>query len=90
MIKVTKTKYQSVLRFFTVLFILPIFLISCKGPDGKFKLPGSDARKFPADPELRVKKNLEEVEALDLMTLLVVQKAGCLILQVPMNCGELL
>ena len=60
MIKVTKTKYQSVLRFFTILFILPIFLISCKGPDGKFKLPGSDARKFPADPELRVKKNLEE------------------------------
>ena len=60
MIKVTKTKYQSVLRIFTILFILPIFLISCKGPDGKFKLPGSDARKFPADPELRVKKNLEE------------------------------
>jgi hypothetical protein len=24
------------------------------------KLPGADARKFPADPELRVKKNLEE------------------------------
>ena len=56
----TKTKYQSFLRIFTILFILPIFLISCKGPDGKFKLPGGDARKFPADPELRVKKNLEE------------------------------
>ena len=24
------------------------------------KLPGADARKFPADPKLRVKKNLEE------------------------------
>ena len=30
-------------------------LISCNG-----KLPGADARKFPADPKLRVKKNLEE------------------------------
>jgi len=30
-------------------------LISCNG-----KLPGGDARKFPSDPKLRVKKNLEE------------------------------
>tara|TARA_B110000008_G_C16805671_1_gene498578 strand:- start:172 stop:648 length:477 start_codon:yes stop_codon:yes gene_type:complete len=29
------------------------------GPDGKRKF-GGDARKFPDDPELRVKKNLEE------------------------------
>ena len=35
-------------------------LISCKGPDGKFKLPGADARKYPANPEDRIKKNLEE------------------------------
>ena len=51
------------LRFFkNCLFILVIstFILSCKGPDGKFKIPGSDARKFPADPKLRVKKNLEE------------------------------
>jgi hypothetical protein len=34
-------------------------LASCKGPDGKRKF-GADARKFPDDPELRVKKNLEE------------------------------
>ena len=49
---------------FTKLFIYSIIFsllfISCKGPDGKFKLPGGDARKFPADPALRVKKNLEE------------------------------
>ena len=36
--------------------ILLLLLTSCKGG----KLPGGDARKFPADPELRVKKNLEE------------------------------
>ena len=35
--------------------ILAIFLNSCNG-----KLPGGDARKFPDDPALRVKKNLEE------------------------------
>jgi len=45
-------------KFFKILLlttILGIFLNSCNG-----KLPGGDARKFPDDPELRVKKNLEE------------------------------
>ena len=37
-------------------FVLVIFLTSCKNG----KLPGGDARKFPDDPKLRVKKNLEE------------------------------
>ena len=36
--------------------ILVIFLTSCKNG----KLPGGDARKFPDDPKLRIKKNLEE------------------------------
>jgi hypothetical protein len=36
--------------------ILIVFLASCKNG----KLPGGDARKFPDDPKLRVKKNLEE------------------------------
>ena len=35
--------------------ILIFVLNSCNG-----KLPGADARKFPDDPKLRVKKNLEE------------------------------
>ena len=36
--------------------LLGLFLLnSCNG-----KLPGGDARKFPDDPALRVKKNLEE------------------------------
>ena len=35
--------------------IIPMFLASCNG-----KLPGGDARKFPANPEERVKQNLEQ------------------------------
>ena len=41
------------------ILILAISLASCKGPDGKRKF-GADARKFPDDPKLRVKKNMEE------------------------------
>jgi len=37
------------------LFLSSIILNSCAGG-----LPGADARKFPDDPKLRVKKNLEE------------------------------
>ena len=53
----SKTKF---LKFFVFLLILPLLLNSCKSPDGKFKLPGGDARKFPADPAERVKQNLAE------------------------------
>ena len=41
---------------FLLTIILVVFLTSCKNG----KLPGGDARKFPDDPALRVKKNLEE------------------------------
>jgi hypothetical protein len=47
-----KTNNFKILSFITILSFL---LFGCNG-----KLPGGDARKFPADPELRVKKNLEE------------------------------
>ena len=47
------------LKKIIVLLIITTTLISCKGPDGKRKF-GADARKFPDDPALRVKKNLEE------------------------------
>ena len=43
-----------------ILLILPFIFLSCKGPDGKFKLPGGDARKTPADPAKRVEQNLQE------------------------------
>ena len=44
----------------TLLLIVPLFLFACKGPDGKFKLPGGDARKTPADPAKRVEQNIKE------------------------------
>ena len=58
-----KNNYLKNFRFFKFLlliFTISFMISSCKGPDGKFKIPGGDARKFPADPALRVKKNLEE------------------------------
>ncbi len=53
-------KISKILKLFIIVIILPILLISCKSPDGKFKLPGGDARKFPADPKKRVEQNLKE------------------------------
>ena len=50
-------------KFFNLsvlVLIIPIILSSCKSPDGKFKLPGGDARKFPADPAKRVEQNLKQ------------------------------
>jgi hypothetical protein len=41
------------------ILIMAISLTSCVGPDGKRKF-GSDARKNPDNPELRVKNNLEQ------------------------------
>ena len=51
------TYYKKILILF---IILPFLLLSCKGPDGKFKLPGGDARKTPADPAKRVEQNIKE------------------------------
>ena len=59
-IKNINLKKTRLFKNFFFILLLSFFILSCKGPDGKFKIPGSDARKFPADPELRVKKNLEE------------------------------
>ena len=43
------------LKTIFALILSTIILSSCNG-----KLPGADARKYPDDPKLRVKKNLEE------------------------------
>ncbi len=43
------------IKFFLIIIISIFVLNSCGG-----KFPGADARKFPADPEERVKKNLAE------------------------------
>ena len=42
------------LKIIFILLLSCTLLISCKG------MPGGDARKFPDDPKLRIKKNLEE------------------------------
>ena len=47
-------------KLVVLVVIFPIILSSCKSPDGKFKLPGGDARKFPADPAKRVEQNLKQ------------------------------
>ena len=56
-----KTKNLKILSFITIFSFL---LLSCNG-----KLPGGDARKNPANPELRVKKNLEEGRGFKIMDL---------------------
>ena len=43
------------IKFISFLAIITLFLNGCNG-----KFPGADARKFPADPEKRVEKNLKE------------------------------
>ena len=53
-------KKKGFFKNYFFILLLSLFIFSCKAPDGKFKLPGGDARKFPADPKERVKKNLEE------------------------------
>ena len=56
-----KTKNLKILSFITIFSFL---LINCNG-----KLPGGDARKNPADPAERVKKNLEEGRGFQLKNL---------------------
>jgi len=47
-----------IIKIFKILSFVTLFGVLQYGCNGK--LPGADARKFPADPALRVKKNLEE------------------------------
>ena len=49
------------LKIILILIISSSFLYSCKG------MPGADARKYPADPKLRVAKNLEEGRGFTMM-----------------------
>ena len=48
-------KILKSLKILIFLTILSLFLNNCNG-----KLPGGDARKFPADPKKRVEQNLKE------------------------------
>ena len=53
-------KLSNIYKLAFIVLILPFLFLSCKGPDGKFKLPGGDARKNPADPAKRIEQNLKE------------------------------
>jgi hypothetical protein len=54
-----KNNSSKITAFFT---IISLFLYGCNG-----KLPGGDARKFPADPAKRVEQNLKEGRGFKLM-----------------------
>ena len=49
---------KHLVKIFKIVGFVTLFGFLQYGCNGK--LPGADARKFPADPKLRVKKNLEE------------------------------
>ena len=51
---------SRLLKILIFLLIAPFLLNACKGPDGKFKLPGGDTRKTPSDPKKRIEQNLRE------------------------------
>ena len=55
-----KINLSKFLKTFVFILTIPLLISSCKSPEGKFKLPGGDARKFPADPAKRVEQNLKE------------------------------
>jgi len=49
-------------KFPLILICFLLLLSACNG-----KLPGADARKYPADPKLRVAKNLEEGRGINVL-----------------------
>ena len=81
-------KLSKTYKVLFIILILPFLLLSCKGPDGKFKLPGGDARKTPADPK-RVEQNLKAGKGFRIKDGIGGNKGGVFDLQVQMNCGEL-
>ena len=54
-------KLSIIFKFTSFFAIIVLALASCA------KFPGADARKYPPDPKLRVKKNLEEGKGFRLM-----------------------
>ena len=56
--------------------MISLLVSSCGGQGGKFKLPGGDARKTPADPKKRVEQNLREGKGFRLNDLTKGPKSG--------------
>ena len=85
---------SKTLKILVFIIVIPFLLVSCKGPDGKYKF-GGDARKFPADPEERVKQNLKEGRGFrlndtfkDYIDSYLNQGLEFLILQARTQCGK--
>ena len=80
-------KFSINFKLISLLIISTLMVASCKGPDGKFKLPGGDARKTPADPKKRIEQNLSQGKGFRFNNLDNKNK-GVFDLLVLMNCGE--
>ena len=63
-------------KVFLIILLIPFILTACKTPDGKYKLPGGDARKFPADPKKRVQQNIEQGKSLQVNKIFGGQRGG--------------
>ena len=61
----------KILKLITFLIIATSFLNACGG-----KLPGADARKYPADPKKRVEKNMAQGKGFRLMDTIGEAKGG--------------
>ena len=66
-----KSNLLKILEILTFLGFVSIFTSGCNG-----KFPGADARKVPADPAERVKKNLEEGRGVTLNEVFGSQQGG--------------
>ena len=68
---IIKLNYTKFLKTIGFLSIICLFLSACNG-----KIPGADARKVPADPKERIKKNLEEGRGIKLNDVFGGDKSG--------------
>ena len=75
-IKKAHKKTINLVKVSLFILLFPFVLISCKSPDGKFKMPGGDARKFPADPAKRVEQNIKDGKSLQINKMFGEQKGG--------------
>ena len=66
-----KYYFIKIIKILSFLTLFGFFQYGCNG-----KLPGGDARKFPDDPKLRVKQNLEEGRGFKLNDMLKSESKG--------------
>ena len=83
----SKYYFIKIIKILSFVTLFGFLQYGCNG-----KLPGGDARKFPDDPKLRVKQNLEEGRGFKINDMRLNQglKEEFLNLQAQTNFGELL